>query len=700
MTQGQVLPIVRLPGVRGEILGNYLAALGLLRVLARQWPQVRISWKDGVLHVVGGPENLDSLVEHLTKFAQDRGWTRYHRSWLEEQKESTKFGTGRPLAIWQATADELVLELFCAHAVPRDRVVFNPLLGSGGNAGQREFANGWSTVVQLLAQPPRNVNPALALKQWLLTQGSSWVVSGVAAGSWFSSSNKLYNSGQKPYREEPISPWAMALACEGLAFFAGAASRRLGVRARARGAFPFVCDAAAPVTAGEAGRDRGEVWLPLWDRPMTLPEIRWLFQRGRAELHGRGVTSPAAFAAAIVQRGVDAGIAAFLRFALGSTTSANTFEPRYLGKIPVGWDEPLGHSVSCTGIFDRIVALNDRLPRDRKVGNRWQVAGLRGPIEAALIRAAENRADAAYLRALLDEVVAALDRVDRNVSYRKANVAWSPLPLSELQSLFADGPPSLEARLAAGFVSSFPSWQPFTTYRFGVERRPGGYFHPERTPARWVFGPGTLPEVLSAVVMRATLDREREEKMWVNQPPWPMITLTSRDVAQWLDAEVDEESFSRWLGRFALFDWAKIPQEVRALFEVRADDAGVTGPTLLVALFQPIVDRRPLKLAFHGARSENVLADSARVRPPGVARAIVGLARSGAVDAATRIVAARYAMANLPLMRTHVPWTVAEPARFVAALFLPLRDSERSSLIQRWLRPQRRKGDSKDVEVG
>ena len=40
---------------------------------------------------------------------------------------------------------------------------------------------------------------------------------------------------------------------------------------------------------------------------MSLPEVTALFQRGRAEVNGRGATTSPAFAAAILQRGVDAG---------------------------------------------------------------------------------------------------------------------------------------------------------------------------------------------------------------------------------------------------------------------------------------------------------------------------------------------------------------------------------------------------------
>ena len=690
-TQG--LPTIPLPGPRVEVLGNYLASLGLLRLLARKWPSVRIAWRDGVLHVVGGPKDLDELVDALVDIARNRAWTPYERAWSGEQKKSTKEKTGRPLAVWQAKADETELELFCAHAVPRERVEFNPLLGTGGNAGQREFAKGWSEAVEQLARPPAKVNFRQELRAWLTGQPVVWMLSGIAAASWFSGANKLYNSGQSPYREEPLSPWAMALACEGLPFFAGAASRRLGARARAQGAFPFVCQAAAPKTAGEAGRDQGEVWVPIWHRPMTLPEVRALFQRGRAEVRGRGANTPAAFAAAIVQRGVDAGVAGFARFALGKTTSANTFEPRYEGMIlvqPSGSDRVAQRVRSDT--LEHILALLERLPQDRKVGNRWRFVGLRGPVESAMVRLTQDSNNPVAFCALLDAVVAVLDRVDRNLRYRQRRVRWEPLPLDELVALFARENPSLEARLAIALVSGFPTWRPFTLYRFGVERKYGHFEHSESPLARWVFRAGPLARILSDVVMRSTLDWESERKSGseVGQREMPIAT-SAADVQHWLDGQVDEGLLARWLGRLALFDWRTIPQTLRQQLRCGSSPPEADGPLLLVGLLQPLFDRRPLHLPTFSERAD-VFSEENGARSPGAARAIAALVRTGRADAAVRMARTRYAMADVALMRTGESWGVAEPERLLAALLFPMNDRDRIALVQRWLRPQRQKG--------
>jgi hypothetical protein len=67
-TEREALPAVPVPGLRLDSLGNYLASLGLVRALAHsRWPNVRAAWKDGVLHIVGGPSSVDDLLEPVWK---------------------------------------------------------------------------------------------------------------------------------------------------------------------------------------------------------------------------------------------------------------------------------------------------------------------------------------------------------------------------------------------------------------------------------------------------------------------------------------------------------------------------------------------------------------------------------------------------------------------------------------------------------
>lgn len=697
-TNRPVLSVIPIPGLRPTSLGAYLAALGLLKLLSHRWRDVRAAWRDGVLHVVGGPPDQDALEDALMKVADDGAWTPYGRSWAAAQKASTKEKSGAKLAQWQAEASEDELELFAAHAAPTSRVFFNPLLGSGGNAGKRGFADGWKKATDTLKTPKsRNkcANTAdrrAALAAFLDGEASAWLEEKMNAASWFSDANKLYNSGQSAFSEGAISPWAMAFACEGLTFFAGSASRRLGARTRPTGAFPFVVAAAAPETVGEAGRDRGEVWAPLWSRPMTVAEVTALFARGRAEIDERGAVTPVAFAVAITRRGVDAGVKEFRRFALGKTTSANTFEPRYLGAAPV----PTGSLDARSDTFERMLDLIESLPSDRKEGQNWRFMGLRGPIESALVHAASAPDDPEAAAALLDVAVRALDRVDINRSFREKGVLWRPLPLDWLPTLFGGDAPSVEARLALSLVSASPIECPFAFYRFGVEwrdkardgrrRANSPYTHSKTAPARWIWQTGSLSRNLGVTVQRRLLDWEDEQGAPPARAP---LAARMSDVEHWLKGDTDEALLARWLSRLALFDWTCIPKNVRALSPF---DTSVTavGPMLaLYGLLYPPFDLRPLR--DNGRKDgRDLLAPETGARTPAAARRIAALLRGGDVKRAVDVARSRYAMAGAPLMHIEeVSWAVANSERLLAALLFPVSDFDRAALVRRWLRPQR-----------
>lgn len=740
------LAAIALPGLSPDSLGSYLASLGLLRVLARKWSCARIAWCDEVLQVIGGPQTLDEMLDELVRVADASAWTPYERGWLAQQKKGTAEQSGRPLALWQSQADEKQLGLFIAHAVPHARVSYNPLTGTGGNAMKRIFSSGWGKAKTALGEAvskfaaekvkhgqaiatadtacdaataiaktetartkavekhrkaiekaneafQKNIDPAAELKNLLLGKPGEWMLEKLNSASWFSDSNKLYNSGQSAFREGQISPWAMVLACEGLAFFAGGASRRLGALSRAVGAFPFVTQPAAPDAAGEAGRILGEIWTPLWSRPMTLAEAQTLFSRGRAELRGRGARKPADFATAIRKRGVDAGISKFGRFTLGRTTSTKTFEPSFKDWFAVG-AEAAKTDAATTLTLERATELIEHrgFPHDRKVGQRWRYEGLRGPIEVALLRVAAEPDQPEAGIALLDAIVSALDRIDRNRSFREGKVRWEPLPLEWLASLFADEEPGIEARLALSLVSAFPAAQPFATYRFGVEWKYGktyaNYTHTDRPPASWVWGPGGLARVLGIVLSRKLLDQETDANKPHQRGRAP-LPATSSQVRQWLVGDLDELLFAKWLARLALFDWRSVPQEVRAI--VQRDDTSVLkadGELALLGLFQPLVDQRPLVI--RDLSDDDLLDEETGARTTEAARSLVTLIRADNLDAAWRLASSRYAMAHARLAAFDVAFAADSPDRLVAALLFTLTGRDRAALFERWLRPRRR----------
>jgi CRISPR-associated protein Csx17 len=720
------LVVLALPGLSPDSLGNYIASLGLLRVLSRRWPSTRIAWRDEVLQVVGGPATLDEILDELIRIANtqtdsnisNREWTQYDKSWATAQKQGTKAKSGTPLALWQSDAREDQLPFFAAHAVPHARVSFNPLLGSGGNAGRRDFAAGWQRAVDALAVAPKvakgrgkkngeaNTKGTAppderrnSLKAALLGQPVTWMVEKLSAGSWFSEATKLYNSGQSPAREGQLSPWAMVLACEGLTFLAGGASRRLGARSsRAVGAFPFITQPIAASVEKEADRLRGEIWTPVWSRPMTLSEASTLFSRGRAELHGRGALTPAAFATAIRERGVDASVSEFRRFTLGRTTSSNTFEPRLEARFSI--EGRTAASLATSSTLERVTALLEHrgFPRDGK-----RFVGLRGPIESALLAVASKTYCAETGIALLDVVVNALDRIDRNRSFREGKIRWEPLPLEWLPSLFVDEGPGVEARLALSIVSAFPETLPFASFRFGVEwvrdqngkyeydwaTQPRWFEHSKIAPARWVWGPGELARSLGTVLSRRLLEEAELDATHTTRPRGraPLPATTSQ-IRQWLTGDLDESLFLAWLSRLALFDWRRVPQEVRALTPRDHKMPLADGELALLGILQPLTDQRPLVIRTRP--SKDLLSGETGARTTEAARSVVALSRTGNIDGALSLARSRYAMAGARLATFDVPFSTHHPDRLIAALLFTISDRDRAGLFERWLRPRRR----------
>jgi CRISPR-associated protein Csx17 len=718
------LPVLALPGLSPDSLGNYLASLGLLRVLSRKWPSTRIAWRDEVLQVVGGPPTLDSLLDEFVRVASERDWSPYDRAWVDAQKKSseraqkpkTSATSGVPFALWQAEAAEELLDGFAAHVVPHGTGrSMNPVLGKAGKIGQRDFAKGCARAADLLmpskpskqgkneSQTKKDAR-ARANAEALRTEAVrkrneldalfrgtplSWLEKDLNAATWFSHANKLYNNGQRAFRDGVLSPWSMVLACEGITFLAGGPSRRLGARAHAVGAFPFVTKAAAPEASGQAGRDTAELWAPVWERPMAVSEVFTLFRRGRAELAARSVQTPAGFASAILRRGVDAGVVAFRRFVLGWTTAQDYVEPRFEGAIRTSNGTAADGALSTA--LERVAALIEQrgFPRDRKVGQRWRFEGLRGPIEAALLDVAADPCRSEAAISLLDTIVAALDRIDRNRRFREGNIRWEPLPVEWLSPLFADEGPGPEARLALSLVAAFPVTQPFATYRFGVEWKYARYKHVERPPARWVWGPGELARVLGAVLSRRLLDEPapdgKNTDPVIGRAPLPSITAHLR---QWLAGELDESLLQAWLARLALFDWREVPQEVRSRIESDNSPPEVDGELALVGLLQPLVDRR--RLIVRSLSPDDLLSDEMGARTKEAARSLVALIRSGSLDAAVRLASSRYAMAGAHLACVDAPWRVRDPDRLVATLLFTISDRDRAVLFERWLRPRRR----------
>lgn len=132
------------------------------------------------------------------------------------------------------------------------------------------------------------------------------------------------NIGQTFDAQTRANPWDFILLMEGLLFFRSAVTRRLGIE-RGSTAFPFYCDSSLggahsigirEVAESDKSISSGEIWCPLWDRPLDISVLRSLLSEGRFQVAGRSVKKAAQFALAVARFGCDRGIKAFLRYGL------------------------------------------------------------------------------------------------------------------------------------------------------------------------------------------------------------------------------------------------------------------------------------------------------------------------------------------------------------------------------------------------
>jgi len=694
------LPVVPLPGLTLDTLGLYLASLGLLRLLSREWPQIRGCWREGVFTVVAGPKRPEDIEVSVLGIGHDGKWTSYGKPWDDDQKKDTKLSQAKKpvghVAAWRAlVASEDEVSLLRSHLAPSEaRNSFNPLFGSGGNAGNRKFASGWASARTTITKPPRGVRPE-ALRQdlhALLFGGSCSVLGDFGAGCWFSAANKVFNSGFKePFSEGQITPWAMLLACEAFPILAGSASRLLG-SPRASGSFPFVTRAPAPESETAAGQWLGDFWAPVWPRPLALAEIVALFQSGKAELDGKAALTAAAFAGAIVHRGVNAGVQEFRCFSLQRTTSENTFESRLSRIIPVP-----SAGVPFSEALRLALLLRDRLPPDIKKGKKWRYRGLQGPIDRALIDLAETLGEGREVLqverslALLDALEDALGKVDRNKSYRSAGVRFELLPLVWLNQIVKNGVENtIEMRLALALASLWAeppknaaekaraaAPQRFLAYRLGATGKGRYWAIPKDRPLRAIWGPRLLEDNLATLARRRLLESQPGSVA----PFRGSVFASLADVHAFLSSETDDEVLARWLDRFSLFDWSSRDNDFGALREwcrsAWQRSNRVDAHAMLHVFFRPLLDNGLLRELAGLQESTNVATMETKIRHLATAARFSPIAsalESGDAAAAWAAAAAAYHGLGLTLADfAGIPFHCQYPRRLLAALLFPVR---------------------------
>ena len=356
------------PGLRPEPLGSYLAGLGLIRLIGEQAdPAATAMWGDeGFVVDTAVPDLAEWLVDQYVPTPVLSPWNggsgfgakdKEPKRRLEDLLASTSprlgaFKDAIALAtdvIGRARADgwikadgkggEKVIDKArivrefrnrCPDALlpwidatvvlAGEQPSFPPLLGTGGNDGRLDFSTNFhQRLLEVLGAGPKIRERSL---RWAgdtladteierLSEGAVGQFDPAAAGG----------QGSSPFggAASLVNPWAYVLLTEGALLFASGTARR-HQHAAARAAIPFRVgfspDGSDSGAAGEASTSRGEMWVPVWNRPYSIAEIWQLFGEARASWRGRPAQRAAEFYAATRTLGVARGIGEFVRYGI------------------------------------------------------------------------------------------------------------------------------------------------------------------------------------------------------------------------------------------------------------------------------------------------------------------------------------------------------------------------------------------------
>jgi len=567
--------------------------------------------------------------------------------------------------------DEVVDWLDAVYALAADTRSFAPLLGSGGNDGRLEFSNNFmQRIAEVLLAPDEGTRSAGWLRQALFAEGRPQLAE-AAVGLYHPGNVGGPNATEGFESDSLVNPWDYILAIEGALMLAGSVSRRLGSDAQAKAAFPFTVMASAAgwgtLSDKEITRQHAEVWLPLWDRPVSYPEIKHVFAEGRAQVgrRSRQARTGVDFARAVVQLGVDRGLRAFERYGLLSgNRSGNAHLAVPLGRLAVraGPQAEAFLLDDAEGWLDSLRGWS----RGKETPERHRRA-LRA-IEDAILSYCQGPT-----RSALQAVLIALGGAEQAIAVsRGAHDRVRPLQGLSPQWLRACDDGSAEFRLAAAIASIEmirEQMEPVTR-----DRRSGRLTWAEDDRGVAWAG-GDLRRNLSAVLWRRCVEATKQapgEKSSRPVPLWARLPAPLADVQRFLIGALDDARLADLIWGCALINWSAYdPREHRPAWPLEPAPDLPRVYALLKLCFLP----GSLKLSRTG--------EEVAIRPD---LAMLARLRAGEVRPAVELAALRLRAAGRTVLSTprggqsaayDFLWPREEAVRLAAGLLIPVGETEK-----------------------
>jgi CRISPR-associated protein Csx17 len=688
----------RLDGCLPVPLASYLKALGVLRLVSEQAdPRATGWWSGDVFHIecgldraalerffledfrptplvgpwgarsgfFGSPseksarESLDTIqscgLERLAEFAAAISAVHTVLKDLQlTQKADSPEDKRRLMMQCRAVLPDAILRwLDATYVLLEEDTKYPPLLGTGGNEGSGSYMSGFAQQVVDVIINRRWDHALAAALHGTITSG---VGNEQTPGHFSPEASGGPNSVSGFDGKTLLNPWDYILTLEGTLLFSAAAVRRLESRDGGALAFPFCVKQSGVGYPSAAGVDeetaRGEMWMPLWNRPAGVQELEALFSEGRAQVDSRRVRNGVDFARAIADLGTDRGISEFERYGFQQRNGLSCFAVS-IGRFGVRRQESVALLGECDQWLDafRRQASGDKAPASAGRALRQLEQSI---IQVCRQHSAEN------LQNVLTNLGNAQQSLATSVRWRKESFL-NPVPLLSPEWLIRCDDNSTEYRLAASLASLWsPQTDGFRQYIDPVVVKGG-------RSRRWVewsptdalcdhtWTSGTLQNNLLAVLRRRVMQSVQGSEAGEGgvQPVFAgrgTVVATAADLALFLNDQTDDARIERLLRGLCLLDWSAVRSDrtARSLSGNRATQ----NPDSLYTL---------LKLCHHPDPIEGV---SVRLDP-----AIAALASAGKSSDALRSATRRLTGSGLlPRIRAaHLP---AARIRLIAAALL------------------------------
>ncbi len=567
--------------------------------------------------------------------------------------------------------EEALAWLDAAVILTQEGPAYPRLLGTGGNDGRLDFsANQMKRLCGLF--DPATGMPGSATEGVLRSSLFGTPVQGLpqeAIGQFFPSAAGGANASTGFDGESQVNPWDFVLMLEGALLFTASASRRLQDQTSAHLSAPFTV---RPVSGGYAsagledeGLSKAEIWLPLWEEPASLPELRQLFAEGRARVGTRLAATGLDFARAVSSLGVDRGVSSFQRVGFQERNGQSNFAIS-LGRFSVARNPQadLLDTLDQDGWLQRVA---NRVGDNHPASVRRRVHQLQG----ALFDLCRLPGRPAAQRALV--AVGALHRSFALLPIRDEKDHPPPCPLLDPRwvSEADDGSAEFDAAAALAGLTVWAGGSPRRSLR--------ALFDPVSTQwSRVAWDPEQQSEILRPPEDLERIAREALERLLVELQSRSSGDSRGADQApgeptHWRDEalrRVRMETLLAWLS--GELDWRRAADLFWGLLLVRPE-----APWGRAA--EPDADdgRRPpgayslLKLCFAGRKIRRGAADPEGHPVPFDPDLLAG-ALSGQGDRAVRRAAQRLRSSLLPPALEEAWLPAVRSRRFAAAVLLPL----------------------------